>query len=83
MIRVLVMNVALTYFTEYICTFCFRHDIWLQRNKASTPQNHPNGNLCAADQEDELLEEERAQNLYMIYVMFIFGCSLLLPKIML
>ena len=82
MIRLLLLNVALTYFTEYICTFLFRHDVWLQRNKASTPQGSGHF-LFAANQEDKLLREERAQNISAVYVMFVFGCSLLLPKIML
>jgi hypothetical protein len=39
--------------------------------------------MHAADQEDILLAEERAANVSIIYVMFVFGCSLLLPQLIL
>jgi hypothetical protein len=82
LLRLLVSNVSLNYFAEYISTFLFRHDVWMARNKVNNLQQQQ-VIMHAADQEDILLAEERAANVSIIYVMFVFGCSLLLPQLIL
>lgn len=82
LLRLLVSNVSLNYFAEYISTFLFRRDVWMARNKVNNLQQQQ-VIMHAADQEDILLAEERAANVSIVYVMFVFGCSLLLPQLIL
>ncbi|KAL3787316.1 hypothetical protein HJC23_009562 [Cyclotella cryptica] len=79
-LRLLLLDVALNYFVEYICTFLFRHDVWMARNEPSSLLRH-RGHMNAADEEDKLLNEERVRNVSILYVLSVFGCSILLPLI--
>lgn len=81
LLRLLVLNVSLNYFAEYISTCLFRNDVWMKRNRPIKVQNR--GPECAAEEEDKLLSEERDGNVSIIYAMLVFGCSLLLPQVML
>ena len=66
MLRLLLLNVSLSYFASYFSTFFLRRDIWRERNKpvrVSNPQGDGDGSsLSAADVEEKLLSEERGQN---------------------
>ena len=78
--RLLLLDVALNYFVEYICTFLFRRDVWMARNEPTiVPRQHDH--MDAADYEDKLLNEERVRNVSILSVLSVFGCSLLLPLI--
>ncbi|KAL7543548.1 hypothetical protein ACHAXR_012834 [Thalassiosira sp. AJA248-18] len=64
MLRLLLLNVSASYFAEYFSTFFLRHDIWRQRNKATFAKSDVKHqtSLNAADEEEQLLSEERQQN---------------------
>ena len=64
MLRLLLWNIALSYFAEYFSTFCFRRDIWRARHERSVAA-HPSP-LSAADEEERLLSEESGQNLAIV-----------------
>jgi hypothetical protein len=81
LLRLLLLNVSLSYFAEYLSTILFRHDVWLARNE-QIKQQQKSSILCAADQEERLLEEERARNISLVYMMMAFGCSLIIPQVM-
>jgi hypothetical protein len=84
LLRLLLLNISLGYFAEYLSTFFFRRDIWEARNEpASLHHNHEHSLLIhAADQEEKLLREERTQNVSMLGMMVIIGFGILIPQIM-
>ena len=56
------LNVSLSYIANYFSTFCFRHDIWKERNRSLADPKKDGQGLSAADEEERLLAEEREQN---------------------
>jgi len=64
MLRLLLLNVSMSYFAEYFSTFLFRNDIWKERNKPTRANSHDahESLLSAADEEEKLLSEEHQQN---------------------
>lgn len=64
LLRVLLLNISISYFAEYFTTFFVRHDIWRERNKPRASLH--NSPFSAADKEEELLSEEHHQNLAIV-----------------
>ena len=63
LLRLLLLNVSLSYFAEYFSMFSFRHDVWKERNKQEQQQDYSSKSLMsAADEEEKLLSEEHEQN---------------------
>jgi len=72
MLRLLLLNVSMSYFAEYFSTFFFRHDIWKERNKAFHAKSHDATDLSllsSADEEEKLLSEERQQNYVIVSIL--------------
>ena len=64
LLRLLLLNVSLSYLSEYFSMFSFRHDVWKERNKQQQQQQcySSKSSMSAADEEEKLLSEEHEQN---------------------
>ena len=66
LLRLLLLNVSLSYFAEYFSMFSFRHDVWKERNKQYQHQLQHTAkpsSMSAAEEEEKLLSEEHEQNM--------------------
>jgi len=66
LLRLLLLNVSLSYFAEYFSMFFFRHDVWKERNKQyqihQLQHTAKPSSMSAAEEEEKLLSEEHEQN---------------------
>jgi len=66
LLRLLLLNVSLSYFAEYFSMFFLRHDVWKERNKQyqihQLQHTAKPSSMSAADEEEKLLSEEYKEN---------------------
>ena len=79
MLRVLLVNVSMSYLAEYFVTFFLRNQLWRERN-IPNKDVRDNSSLTVA-KEEKLLEEEHDQNSKIVsiicFLIFYFSVQIL------